>query len=271
MHKTIHSWQWPNLLAFDAALVAMLWQAALAMALGVSLAWPAYLVLGLSVWLTYVADRLFDVASQPEAALLSLRHRFSKRHARALWRIWFGVLAIDLLLATQLSGEQLEQGLLLLIFCLLYTWLNQKLSRRFFPKELCVALIYAGGIVVFIPTAVPFKFVACFAWLCLLNCLIIGAKEKSIDAELRVHSIAPLLAERWLGALAIVSLLAMFCLEGRLNGPLALCFGLLGGLHLVRSKISIENFRVLADAALVLGGMCYLVGATILSIELGLK
>ncbi len=266
MHQKIRYWQWSNLLALDAALIAVLWQAALASAQGISLGAPAHIVLGLSVWLTYVADRLFDVSSRPEASLLSLRHQFAKRHARTLWSIWCGVLAVNLLLATQLSMIQIRRGALLLALCLLYTLLNQKLSRRFFPKELCVALIYAGGVAVFQPATVPLGFVACFAWLCLLNCLIIGAKEKSIDAELRVHSLAPLIAERWLSTFAILSTVAMFWVDGILNQPLALSFGLLGGLHWLRGKIATENFRVLVDTALVAGALMCLVEASTLSL-----
>ncbi|MFT5836539.1 MAG: hypothetical protein ACI9ZV_000034 [Candidatus Azotimanducaceae bacterium] len=260
MTPKIHFWQWPNLLALDAALIAVLWQAALASALGAPLAMPGYIVLGLSVWLTYVADRLFDVASRPEASLLSLRHQFAKRYAQSLWVIWGGVLAINLLVAAQLSATQLKRGALLLALCLFYTLLNQKLSRRFFPKELCVALIYAGGVAVFLPT-VPLGFVACFAWLCLLNCLIIGSKEQSIDAKLQVHSLAPLVAERGLGILTLVSALIILWIDGACSRPLALSCALLGGLHFLRGKLVIENFRVLADGLLLAAPLLYLLAS----------
>ena len=61
----IRLWQWPNLLAVDAALIALAWQAAFAAALGNEVSAAAQIVLGLSVWLTYMADRLFDVAKRP--------------------------------------------------------------------------------------------------------------------------------------------------------------------------------------------------------------
>ena len=203
MHPSIRLWQWPNILAIDTALVAILWQLGLVRALNTEIGWAASAVLGLSVWLTYMADRLFDVRSREKVALFSLRHQFAKRYRQALWYVWFVLLAMNLLLARQLTTMQLKNGCLLLIFCLLYTILNQKLSRHFFPKEICVALIYASGVIIFMPVAYPLGFFGVFALLCLLNCLMIGAREKVIDAKMHVHSIATLVAERWLTLFAL--------------------------------------------------------------------
>ena len=259
MHPSIRLWQWPNILAIDTALIAILWQLSLARVLNAEIDWAASAVLGLSVWLTYVADRLLDVRSREKAALFSLRHQFAKRYRQALWYVWFVLLAMNLLLATQLTVLQLKNGSLLLIFCLLYTASNQKLSRHFFPKEICVALIYAGGVIIFMPVACPLGFFGVFTLLCLLNCLMIGAREKVIDAKMRVHSVAPLVAERWLAPLALFGAGLAVWRGDELWLGLALSFGLLGLLHGLRNRISIEAFRVLADASLVLGAL-YVLG-----------
>jgi len=253
MSKYPKVWQWPNVLAIDAALIAAFWQSALAGALGAELGWAAYVVLGLSVWLTYSADRLFDVKSRDVRALLSLRHRFSKQHAARLWPAWFGVLFVNLLSATQLTATQLKHGALLLALCLLYTLLNQKLSRRFFPKEICVALIYAGGVGVLLPGNLPIGFFGAFALVCLLNCLAIGAKEKGIDSKMQVHSVAPLIAERFLAPLALIGAGLTLWSQIELSYGLALSFGLLSLLHCLRGRIGVEAFRVMADATLLLG------------------
>ena len=255
MHPSIRLWQWPNILAIDTALIAILWQLSLARVLNAEIDWAASAALGLSVWLTYVADRLLDVRSREKAALFSLRHQFAKRYRQALWYVWLVLLAINLLLATQLTVLQLKNGSLLLIFCLLYTASNQKLSRHFFPKEICVALIYAGGVIIFMPVACPLGFFGVFALLCLLNCLMIGAREKVIDAKMRVRSVAPLVAERWLTPLALFGAGLAVWRGDELWLGLALSFGLLGLLHGLRNRISIEAFRVLADASLVLGAL----------------
>ena len=255
MDPSIRLWQWPNILAIDTALVAILWQLGLVRALNTEIGWAASAVLGLSVWLTYVADRLFDVRSREKVALFSLRHQFAKRYRQALWYAWFVLLAMNLLLARQLTGMQLKNGCLLLIFCLLYTILNQKLSRHFFPKEICVALIYASGVIIFMPVAYPLGFFGVFALLCLLNCLMIGAREKVIDAKMHVHSIATLVAERWLTLFALFGAGLAIWRGGELWLGLAISLGLLGLLHGLRRRISMETFRVLADASLVLGAL----------------
>ena len=256
MSQSIQLWQWPNILAIDATLIASLWQLGLASVLDVEIGWAASWVLGLSVWLTYVADRLFDVRSREQVVLFSQRHQFAKKYRQTLWHVWFVLLALNLLLARQLTALQLKSGSLLLIFCLLYTLLNQKLSRHFFPKEICVDLIYASGVILFLPISYTTGFFWAFALLCLLNCLMIGAKEEVIDAKMRIHSITPLIAVGWLTPLALLGTGLAIWLGGELWLGLALSLGLLGLLHGLRSRISIENFRVLADASLILGALC---------------
>ena len=255
MRPSIPLWQWPNILAIDAALIAVLWQLGLARALNTEIGWAASAVLGLSVWLTYVADRLFDVRSREKTALFSLRHQFAKQYHHILWRVWFVLIAMNLLIARQLTAMQLKNGALLLIFCLLYTASNQKLSRYFFPKEICVALIYASGIIIFMPVVYPLGFFGVFALLCLLNCLMIGAKEKVVDTNMRIHSVTALIAEGWLTPLALLGAGLAIWRGGVLWLGLALSLGLLGLLHGLRKRISMETFRVLADATLVLGAL----------------
>lgn len=250
---TIRLWQWPNVLALDAALIAVLWQAALALAMGLALPLAAYLVLGLSVWLSYTADRLLDVARRDASALLSVRHRFAKRATDRLWGIWAVALVINLVVATQLSSQQLKQGGLLLLLCLLYTALNQRYSKRFFPKEPCVAIIYAGGVMVFLPELPPLTFVVLFAYLCLLNCLMIGAKETSVDAQLRIHSVASGIRRTYLSPLSWLGAVSAFFMDTPLSIALLLSFVLLGLLNALHQRLTIEVYRVLADGLLLLG------------------
>ena len=84
---------------------------------------------------------------------------------------------------------------------------------------------------------------------------MIGAREKVIDAKMHVHSIATFVAERWLTLLALFGAGLAIWRGGELWLGLALSFGLLGLLHGLRNQISIEAYRVLADASLVLGAM----------------
>ena len=246
--------QWPNLLALDAALIALIWQAAFASALQQHLSTSAQIVLGLSVWLTYMADRLFDVAKRSVGQLHSLRHRFAKRNARVLWTVWSGTLLLNIGIAlTGLSPQELRNGFILLALCLLYTALNQTLSRRFFPKELCVALIYAGGVIVFLlPNPALWKPSIALTLLCLINCLMIGSKETHIDAALEVNSMARLPTQLTL-MLKIICVGMLCCLPQAWALPIGLSLGALCILHAYQSRLSTETYRVLADSALLVG------------------
>ena len=92
-----------------------------------------------------------------------------------------------------------------------------------------------------------------FALLCALNCIQIGIQEQRIDRALEVESLARYLQGRrlWIGfALAAVSLL---CLPAPLSWGLAASLAALAALQLCARRLPVETFRVLADAALLLG------------------
>ncbi|MFT4901659.1 MAG: hypothetical protein ACI81V_000933 [Lentimonas sp.] len=247
-------WHWPNILSIDAAGIALAWLWAFAHAFDSTLHAGAYLVLGASAWLVYAADRLLDVAPRKSEQLLSHRHRFAKAHARPLWLLWAIVLLADIALAfTTLSTYQLRHGFVLLGAAILYTLLNQKLSKRCFPKEICVALIYAGGVIVFLNGHLPWLPALSFALLCFLNCALIGIKEQSIDRALEVDSLARHLTgnKLWLGF--GLTALSLPLVPAPLNWGIGSSLALLALVQLRHARLQIETFRVLADAALFAG------------------
>jgi len=75
-------WLWPNLLGFDAPVVAMAWLWMFARAGGgVPLDWRGYAALGLAVWIIYVCDRMLDLRiCEPGDPTLRSRHEFHRRH-----------------------------------------------------------------------------------------------------------------------------------------------------------------------------------------------
>ena len=253
-HSRFGILQWSNTLAIDAVLIALCWQAVFASIFGQTLNVPAISVLGLSIWLTYCADRLLDVRKRPLEQLHSIRHRFAKRHAKTLWKTWGSVLAINLSIAfAGLTMNQLRNGTVLLSVCLLYTVLNQKLSDRFFPKELCVAVIYAAGVVIFLLPA-PDIWLPCgiLMLLCLINCLIISAREQQIDAAMQVRSIAQSMTRLPI-LLYIPSLYMLSLLETQWLIPFGSSLAALALVQICSNRLSTESFRVLADAALLVG------------------
>lgn len=252
--KIIQYVLWVNVLGVDAVMVALCWQCTFAAVTQQEVSYAAAAVLGVSIWLTYTADRLFDVSKLPIQRLQTQRHRFAKCHAKRLWQLWWGLLILDIVLAwTRLTSEQFCGGIVLLMACLLYTGLNQKFAGRFFPKEGCVAGIFAGGVVVFLSFSpdmlVP---LGLLAFLCLLNCLMISARESQIDARMGTHSLAQSIPHM-MPLLFVASLLLFILLPLPWLLPFATTYTLLLLLHLNRNRLSAEVFHLLADGALILG------------------
>lgn len=249
-------WQWPNILGVDAAFIAMGWQWVFATQAGVELKPATSIVLGLSVWLTYLADRLFDVAQRPSEHLLSRRHQFAKQHTKPLWLLWALVLATNIATAfLSLNATQLRNGFILLGICLLYTAFNQILSKRFFPKELLVALIFAAGTQIFLPERTDVFAVFSFALLCLANCLVIAHKERTVDAQLRVSSLTSVIKEPWSYAILAIGLAMALARAHPIALVSSICLLIL--LQVTRARLEIERFRILCDTALLAGPIIY--------------
>lgn len=257
--QRIQIWQWPNILALDAAFIAVVWQAVFAECFSSQSTFCSQSVLALSVWLTYMADRLFDVSKHQPSQLQSLRHRYAKQYAQTLWRIWWVLLIANSAIALcGLSSHQMRNGLVLLALCLTYTALNQIFSRKFFPKEPCVALIYAGGVIVFLlPNASLWQPAMTFALLCLINCLIIGKKEHRVDAALRIQSLSSI-PVACIITLEVTCAILIILQNEAFRQPALLSLAALMILHATQKKVSVEHFRVLADSALFVGpAICY--------------
>lgn len=256
MTGKIKIWQWPNMLAIDASLIAVTWLWVFSREQLAELSLATYAVLAMSVWLTYISDRLFDAGPRDREQLLSSRHQFAKQRARTLWSIWAAVLIVNLLTAfTGLNEAQLQKGFVLLALCLAYTALNYFFSKWFFPKELLVALIFTGGIQVFLPEVADWPGLISFALLCLINCLCIGWKEASIDSTLRVRSLSSISDTRCFYPLTFTAA----CFSVLSNYPIALLPSIicLLAIQIRQQHFSAESFRVLCDVSLLFGPLVY--------------
>lgn len=105
------------------------------------------IVLALSVFVIYTADRLLDIRKNPH--LNTPRHAFHAQHWKLLWRIILGLLLIILVLCFWLPRPILYLGLATGFVCMAYLLLVNRLPKEHiiqFTKEYYVALIYSVGI-----------------------------------------------------------------------------------------------------------------------------
>jgi hypothetical protein len=106
-------WLWLNLLSLDAPVIALVWQDFLSRCYPGALLPTGRVVLGLTVWAIYLADRLLDVR-HPARPAESLRHAFYRQHRAFAMALLAGVVAADLVVATLLlRPEVLDSGLLI--------------------------------------------------------------------------------------------------------------------------------------------------------------
>ena len=237
-------WQWPNVLGIDAALIAVSWYWLLLPNETIFPTIPA-LVLALSVWLTYLADRLFDVRGKELTELRSLRHRFVARHKNTLWTFWWFLLLINLSLALKgLNEAQLMRGLILLLVTLAYTFGVQKIKPALFQKELLVGLIFSAGVLIFLNHPPQWLLPPTLVFLFTGNCLLVTEFDPP-NKNNRRQTICRLLNPTLL-MIGIAALLAALCLSIALSAVV-----LLLGIYSCRHILGSENGRILADASLL--------------------
>jgi hypothetical protein len=252
------SWLLPQLLSFDAPLVAALWLTLFARVYGGSLHFTEPLLVAAAVWLIYAIDHLLDVRS---GAVCSARHRFVRAHSRA-FRLGIAAVVFASIALTWVLPEAIrERGVALSAIVLLYfaavhhggDWL-----RRIWPKELVMGAVFAAGCS--IPAWDDFRqawpTIVLFAILCTLNCAALDLWEWPLSDE---PWPAPHPATRFLGrhlvpisaVVSIVSTLMVIDVRNEIFAAVALSGLLLLVLNYFRARIQIEAARMLADAALL--------------------
>jgi hypothetical protein len=263
-------WIWPTILSLDAPVVVVVWQCLLARSAAVALRVPEVVVLGCSVWLAYAADRWIEGWRLDPSAVRTHRHRFSQRLRWPIASVWGAVLVLDLAVSLRgLTTAEIRAGLLLLCPVVAYLLSHQLVhrnSRWRAPKEVCVALLLAGGAAVFIAAranaqlrgmAVP---LAIFALLCLSNCALISVWENEVDRSHGQTSLAlqsgraAALSRLLPWAIAAVCASAWFW-AGERAAPAAACGAssgiLLGFVDIAERRIGRTLARVLADVAMM--------------------
>ena len=236
-------WLWPNLLSLDAPIVAVLWQLLFARCFQVALEPLAALLLLMTVWLIYAADRTIDAWRGDSH---SPRHEFYQRFWRGLLPVWISVLGLTAWLAIErLPQELLLRGMILLAAVGVYFALVHSSVLRL-HKEAAVGVLFALGASLVawekVETPADVTTILLFSGLCWMNCVAIQKWEgEKLDWS---PSIAAIVVACAAGTL-------LYAHRPILGGAeLASAFGFLL-LDRVRQRLSVDAVRVLADVALL--------------------
>jgi hypothetical protein len=173
-------WLWPNLLSLDAPAVAVLWQALFVRCFRARFDVLSAVLLPLTVWLIYSADRVLDAWSNSRSLP---RHEFHGQHWRAILAAWIVAFAAAGWLAwKRLPDALFTRGLALLAIVAIYFAFVHLTPRRRWPKEFAVAILFAAGVSLAawqqIRSAADIATVAVFCCLCWINCAAIDQWER---------------------------------------------------------------------------------------------
>lgn len=225
-------------MSLDAVLIAVLWQLFLSRTLA-PVNEVSTVVLGISVWLVYTADRLADTWGQ-RTGEEPPRHAFARRYRSPLLLAFALGLAADLAVAFWwLPGRELVAGLALLPLVAVRIF-----ALRRFPvgKNLLTGFLFAAGIWMPILLGDPWRpGFGLFILLCAWNCTAIDTWE---------HASARPLAPA--AALLMVAAFGVFVVT-HLGVALAetLSAGLFCGLALLAPKLSANHRRFAVDLCLL--------------------
>lgn len=261
-------WLWPNLLGLDAPAVAVAWQWLFAGVFGANLPPVFHLILGLSVWCVYLADRLYDTTRAPETGVQTDRLRFTKRHFAVLSTVAAAAAIANLfLIIRHVPRPLMVTGLITASLLGVYYLIRLKGSARIasaVPREILCGMIFGLGCVIaphaFLPSGGGSKFVVAAIFLglvCSASCVLISVWEKEEDIAGNDRSMAtsssriiPHMANVLTGLILLVAVMAFF---GPWRIHLAVCLSALAlrmMLHF-EDRLSQRTLRVLADAVLL--------------------
>ena len=241
-----------HILALDAPLIGLAWQQYFAHTYEIDIALSKEgTILVASLWLAYMADRLFDIQGKSPNRLKSKRHQFAQRNRQNLWLIWTIVLAASIAYSlSTLNSDKIVACLILFFLILLYNLANQCLWKKGFPKEVCVASLFSLACFVLLDVGFLFYDFFNLGLIIFLNCILLSKKEEFTDQRMGFYSLAQSLNSHTITGLIIVSLVYFaVALPSYLNPFFLLSLSLLI-LHVLSLKClssSDEGYRFLLE------------------------
>ncbi len=251
--KAIPFWLLPNVLSLDAPLIAVAWQGLLSEVTGTPLRTAARVILFLTVWLIYIADRILD-ARRPASTQEPARHQFYRRYRQATTILATVILLIDgFLILSVLHPAVFRTGLVAFAGVSLYFVILHGTAVSF-SKELAVAGLFTAGtfLVAFTRSTEPIAYLlapaASFLLLCFANLVAIEVWEGGSLAFGRWYL-------WWVPAFALTNLLFF---SGPWAYAISLSAGSLVAIYAVGDTLGPEVRRVLVDTVLLIPPLLFL-------------
>jgi hypothetical protein len=196
------------------AMQAMLWQ----VLVGGFQAWTEHIVLGVSVWIFYLADRQVDnLLAKPTDAI----HFFHQRFHLLIRRFILFLLLILGSLLSYISEELRYLGIYLSVCMGLYGLTTRYWDRVWLPKELFTSILYACGL--FLPSLA----VGEFSWLLFIDVFSLAFMNLSLFTWLEGKADFRFVFY-WLQWI-LVGLLGYIAWQ--FSWQLALCLAIIQGIH----------------------------------------
>lgn len=262
-------WLWPNLLGLDAPIVAVSWQWLFAHSFEIDLPFAIHIILGLSAWCVYLADRLIDVKRHAPNEHETERHHFTRTHFKplvaalliaAITNLVFIISAVP----PTLFASGIFTASLVGIYYLVRFYASST-ALYILPREILCGMLFALGSAIgphaFAPDSQDhlayFLPVAFLGVLCSVSCILISIWERSADlatADNSFGTLRPYLASSFssgLIGLSLISLVVSFYSTTEVYMAIAIsALALSVAIHF-EDRLTQPMRRVLADALLL--------------------
>lgn len=259
---------WPNLLGLDSPAVAVAWQWLFARVFGADLPPVFHLILGLSVWCVYLADRLYDATRAPQTDGQTDRLRFTQQHFTALSVVALTVGTVNFFLILQhVPRPLMVTGLLTAGLLAIYYILRIKASARLasiLPREILCGMIFGLGSVIAPHAFLPpgggsgfFPAALLLGLVCAASCTLISVWEKAEDIAGNDRSIATLPSKIIPHVSHVLTVLILLTVAMAFIGPWRIYLAVAASALALRGMLRFERhfsqraLRVLADAVLL--------------------
>jgi hypothetical protein len=196
------------------AMQAMLWN----VLVGGMQHWSEQLVLGISVWIFYLADRQLDNSiHRPSDSI----HLFHDRYLLFVRGLLLVLLICLVYLLAFLSADIIRLGICLTIGMVIYGSILRYWDRIWLPKELFTSLLYAAGL--FLPSYAAGK----FSWLLFFHVVLLALMNLSLftwlEGKLKFLTLFKCL--QW----TLMAILPSICWF--FGWKLAICLAIIQGIH----------------------------------------